>query len=49
VFSDELKSTGIIHVGGAAQARSLFSTVLHLVKAPRSQTIAHPKPPGGRR
>jgi putative ATP-binding cassette transporter len=48
VFNEELRNTGIIHIGGAAQARSLFSIVLHLVKAPRSQTITHPKQPGAR-
>jgi vitamin B12/bleomycin/antimicrobial peptide transport system ATP-binding/permease protein len=48
VFNDELKNTGIIHIGGAAQARPLFSTVLHLVKAPRSQASVNPKPPGAR-
>jgi putative ATP-binding cassette transporter len=35
VFSNELKRTGIIHIGGAAQAHPLFSRVLHLVKASR--------------
>jgi putative ATP-binding cassette transporter len=35
VFSNELKGTGIIHIGGAAQAHPLFSRVLHLVKASR--------------
>jgi putative ATP-binding cassette transporter len=32
VFSNELQQTGIIHVGGAGDAHSLFSRVLHLVK-----------------
>jgi putative ATP-binding cassette transporter len=34
VFTDELKHTGIIHIGGAGDARRMFSTVLHLVKLP---------------
>jgi hypothetical protein len=34
VFTDELKHIGIIHIGGAGDARRLFSTVLHLVKLP---------------
>ena len=34
VFTNELKHTGIIHIGGAGDARRLFSTVLHLVKLP---------------
>jgi vitamin B12/bleomycin/antimicrobial peptide transport system ATP-binding/permease protein len=35
VFSKELKSTGIIHIGGPGEAHDLFSVILHLVKAPR--------------
>jgi putative ATP-binding cassette transporter len=37
VFTDELKHTGIIHIGGPAQAHPLFTRVLHLVKAPRTR------------
>lgn len=36
VFTKELKSAGVIHVGGAGEAHDLFSKTLHLVKAPRS-------------
>ncbi|HEX3915463.1 MAG TPA: ABC transporter ATP-binding protein/permease [Steroidobacteraceae bacterium] len=34
VFSNELKHTGIIHIGGPGEAHDLFSVILHLVKAP---------------
>jgi putative ATP-binding cassette transporter len=34
VFTTELKSTAIIHIGGPAQAHPLFTRTLHLVKAP---------------
>jgi putative ATP-binding cassette transporter len=37
VFSDELRRTGIIHIGGPGEAHALFSIALHLVKAPRTQ------------
>jgi putative ATP-binding cassette transporter len=37
VFTNELRQTGVIHIGGAGQAHVLFSTVLHLVRAPRAQ------------
>jgi len=37
VFSNELKSTAIIHIGGPAQAHPLFTRVLHLVKAPQGR------------
>jgi putative ATP-binding cassette transporter len=36
VFTKELRRTGIIHIGGAGEAHTLFSTILHLVKAPRT-------------
>jgi putative ATP-binding cassette transporter len=39
VFTKELKSTGIIHIGGPGEAHDLFSAVLHLIKAP-SQSSA---------
>jgi vitamin B12/bleomycin/antimicrobial peptide transport system ATP-binding/permease protein len=34
VFEEELKATGVIHIGGPGEAHPLFSTVLHLVKSP---------------
>jgi vitamin B12/bleomycin/antimicrobial peptide transport system ATP-binding/permease protein len=40
VFSNELQRTGVIHIGGAGDAHSLFSSVLHLVKASRTQKSA---------
>jgi putative ATP-binding cassette transporter len=40
VFANELRGTGIIHIGGAGQAHPLFSIVLHLVKVPRAHTPA---------
>jgi putative ATP-binding cassette transporter len=40
VFTNELKHTGIIHIGGAAQAQPLFSQVLHLIKAPKPGVLA---------
>jgi putative ATP-binding cassette transporter len=36
VFSNELQATGVIHIGGPAQAHPLFTRVLHLVKAPKA-------------
>ena len=42
VFTNELKHTGVIHIGGAAQAHALFTRVLHLVKAPRIRKSAAP-------
>jgi vitamin B12/bleomycin/antimicrobial peptide transport system ATP-binding/permease protein len=36
VFTNELKATSLIHIGGPGEAHPLFSTVLHLVKSPRS-------------
>ncbi len=38
VLNEELKSTGVIHIGGAGEAHTLFSMVLHLVPAPRPPT-----------
>ena len=43
IFTKELRHIGVIHIGGAAQAHSLFSNVLHLVKIPRSQPFTHEK------
>ena len=40
VFTKELAPTGIIHIGGPGEAHSLFSTVAHLVKAPRDAVTA---------
>jgi putative ATP-binding cassette transporter len=40
VFATELQGTGIIHIGGPAQAHALFTRTLHLVKAPRTRTSA---------
>jgi len=45
VFTKELKSAGVIHVGGAGEAHDLFSKTLHLVKAPRSPV--QPDTPAG--
>jgi ABC-type uncharacterized transport system fused permease/ATPase subunit len=40
VFTKELAQTGLIHIGGPGEAHSLFSTVAHLVKAPRDAVTA---------
>ena len=40
VFTNELQRIGVIHIGGPAQAHTLFTRVLHLVKAPRVQKNA---------
>jgi putative ATP-binding cassette transporter len=40
VFTKELAQTGVIHIGGPGEAHSLFSTVSHLVKAPRDAVTA---------
>ncbi|HEY3850879.1 MAG TPA: ABC transporter ATP-binding protein/permease [Steroidobacteraceae bacterium] len=42
VFDQELKATGVIHIGGPGEAHPLFSTVLHLVKSPPVDTAARP-------
>jgi putative ATP-binding cassette transporter len=39
VFTNELQHTGVIHIGGAAQAHPLFSRVLHLVKSRRTHSV----------
>ena len=36
VFTNELKRTAIIHIGGAGEAYPLFSRVLHLITVPRT-------------
>jgi vitamin B12/bleomycin/antimicrobial peptide transport system ATP-binding/permease protein len=42
VFTHELKGTSIIHIGGAGEAHALFSSTLHLIKAPKSPAVAGP-------
>jgi putative ATP-binding cassette transporter len=50
VFTKELLTTGLIHIGGPGEAHGLFSTVVHLVKAPRAATLTPiRKVPGSRR
>jgi vitamin B12/bleomycin/antimicrobial peptide transport system ATP-binding/permease protein len=48
VFTNELKDTAIIHIGGAGEAHTLFSKVLHLVKAEAPLAAADKKPGGDR-
>jgi putative ATP-binding cassette transporter len=40
VFTNELARTGVIHIGGPAQAHPLFTRVLHLVKNPNPRHSA---------
>jgi putative ATP-binding cassette transporter len=40
VFNNELRHTGIIHIGGPGEAHSLFLKVLHLIKSPRTDSTA---------
>lgn len=42
VFEEELKATGVIHIGGPGEAHPLFSTVLHLVKSPPPDIASRP-------
>jgi putative ATP-binding cassette transporter len=49
VFTHELKSTAIIHIGGAAQAHPLFTRVLHLVKSAGLPVDAAPDTASGSR
>ncbi len=50
VFTNELRSTGIIHIGAPGEAHRLFSNVLHLVKAPRiPKSATDPSAPGNSR
>jgi putative ATP-binding cassette transporter len=49
VFADELKSTGIIHIGGPGEAHPLFTTILHLVKDKNQPSTAAPKERGIRK
>jgi putative ATP-binding cassette transporter len=49
VFTTELKHTGVIHIGGPAQAHPLFTRGLHLVKALRPRATSTPaKEPGNK-
>jgi hypothetical protein len=48
VFTNELQRSGVIHIGGCAQARPLFTRVLHLVKAPRALKSGAPAQAPGR-
>jgi putative ATP-binding cassette transporter len=49
VFTNELQHTGVIHVGGPAQAHPLFTRVLHLIKDRRTRhEAASAKEPGHR-
>jgi putative ATP-binding cassette transporter len=49
VFTHELQGTGVIHIGGPAQAHTLFTRVLHLVKTPRAHRAASAVKEGGHR
>jgi putative ATP-binding cassette transporter len=40
VFTNELRHTGVIHIGGPAQAHPLFTRVLHLIKSPGARKSA---------
>jgi putative ATP-binding cassette transporter len=42
VFTNELRASAVIHIGGPAQAHPLFTRVLHLAKAPRAGKSNHP-------
>ena len=42
VFMSDLQHTGVIHIGGPGQAHSLFTRILHLIKAPRAPKAAAP-------
>jgi len=42
VFTSDLQRTGVIHIGGPGEAHSLFTRIVHLVKAPRARPIATP-------
>jgi putative ATP-binding cassette transporter len=46
VFTNELERTGVIHIGGPAQAHPLFTRVLHLVKNPSPRNDAAARAPG---
>jgi putative ATP-binding cassette transporter len=40
VFTNELRHTGVIHIGGPGQAHPLFTRILHLVKRPGARNSA---------
>jgi putative ATP-binding cassette transporter len=42
VFTNELRRSAVIHIGGPAQAHPLFTRVLHLISAPRAGKSNHP-------
>jgi putative ATP-binding cassette transporter len=41
VFTNELQTTGVIHIGGPGQAHPLFTRVVHLIKARRTGKRNH--------
>ena len=41
VFTNELQTTGVIHIGGPGQAHPVFTRVLHLIKARRTGKRNH--------
>jgi putative ATP-binding cassette transporter len=43
IFTNELRRTAIIHIGGAGDAHHLFSQILHLVTAPRAPAAGDKK------
>src|ERR1700678_2886808 len=45
IFADDLKHTGVIHIGRAEAHDHLFSRVLHLVKEPALRRLRTPAPP----
>jgi len=45
IFADDLKHTGVIHIGRAEAHDHLFSRVLHLVKDPALRRLRTPAPP----
>ena len=49
VFTNELQRTGIIHIGGPAQAHPLFTRVLHLIEARGTPKHATPVKESGNR
>jgi putative ATP-binding cassette transporter len=49
VFTNELQRTGVIHIGGPAQAHPLFTRVLHLIKARATPRHATPVKESGNR
>jgi vitamin B12/bleomycin/antimicrobial peptide transport system ATP-binding/permease protein len=45
IFAEDLKHTGVIHIGRADAHDHLFSRVLHLVKEPALRRLRTPAPP----